>query len=112
MNLRADPHRSDPRRDVFSAERFGFHLFQRGDVHRELGITLCTLTGSVDSVIGVIARTSQTATSVSTRSQELSEQARRLSDEVKQFIVALRSGPLDRRKGRDATYTGRDRRAA
>jgi methyl-accepting chemotaxis protein len=71
-----------------------------------------TLTGSVDSVIGVIARTSQTATSVSARSHELSDQARRLSDEVKQFIIALRSGPLDRRKGRDASYAGQDRRAA
>ncbi|KAF0123828.1 MAG: methyl-accepting chemotaxis protein, partial [Xanthobacteraceae bacterium] len=71
-----------------------------------------TLTGSVDSVIGVISRTSQTATSVSVRSQELSEQARRLSDEVRQFIVALRSGPLDRRKGRDVAFAGSDRRAA
>ena len=71
-----------------------------------------TLTRSVDSVIGVISRTSQTAASVSVRSRELSEQARRLSDEVKHFIVALRSGPLDRRKARAASYAGEDRRAA
>ncbi len=71
-----------------------------------------TLTGSVDSVIGVIARTSETASSVSARSQELSEQARRLSDEVKQFIIALRSGPLDRRKGQDPAFAGQERRRA
>ncbi len=68
------------------------------------------LTESVDSVIGVIARTAQTAASVSTRSQDLSAQAGRLSDEVKQFIVALRSGPLDRRKPRDQAFAGQERR--
>jgi methyl-accepting chemotaxis protein len=71
-----------------------------------------TLTGSVEAVIGVIARTSETAASVSARSQELAGQARRLSDEVKQFIIALRSGPLDRRKLREAGYGGPERRRA
>ena len=71
-----------------------------------------TLTDSVEAVIGVIERTSETAASVSTRSQELAAQARTLSGEVKQFIVALRSGPLDRRKARDTAYNGVERRAA
>ena len=71
-----------------------------------------TLTSSVEAVIGVIARTSDTAASVSTRSRELADQARRLSGEVTQFITALRSGPLDRRKLRAAGYGGPERRRA
>ncbi len=71
-----------------------------------------TLTDSVEAVIGVIERTSETAASVGARSQELAGQARNLSGEVKQFIVALRSGPLDRRKARDVAYDGVERRAA
>ncbi len=59
-------------------------------------------------VIGVIARTSDTAASVSTRSRELADQARRLSGEVTQFITALRSGPLDRRKLRAAAMAARN----
>lgn len=68
------------------------------------------LTGSVSNVMGVIARTSETASSVTSRSEELSQQAGRLADEVRQFIVALRSGPLDRRQGADSAYTGPERR--
>jgi methyl-accepting chemotaxis protein len=71
-----------------------------------------TLTDSVEAVTGVIARTSDTAASVNTRSRELADQARRLSGEVKQFIIALRSGPLDRRKLREAGYGGPERRRA
>lgn len=69
-----------------------------------------TLTGSVDGVMDVVAKTSETAASVDARSQELAIQARTLSSEVTKFIRALRSGPLDRRKP-SATDIGVERRA-
>lgn len=69
------------------------------------------LTDSVAAVIGVIARTSDTAASVGTQSKELAGQARRLSEEVQQFITALRKGPLDRRKS-VMPFEGENRRRA
>jgi methyl-accepting chemotaxis protein len=49
---------------------------------------------------------------VLTASTTVAEQATRMGEEVKKFFLALRTGPMDRRKGRDENYTGAERRAA
>lgn len=68
------------------------------------------LTSSVNGVTSIIEQTSDTASNVRTRSTELTEQSQMLAGEVQRFILALRSGPLDRRKRDEAEYDGPERR--
>jgi methyl-accepting chemotaxis protein len=69
------------------------------------------LAGNIAAVSGAIGETGRSAEAVLTASTSLTEQAARMAEEVKTFFLALRTGPMDRRKGRDPNYKGPDRRA-
>jgi methyl-accepting chemotaxis protein len=69
------------------------------------------LAGNVSSVTGAIDETSQSASAVLSASNGMAVQADRLTEEVKTFLLALRTGPLDRRRADDPTYRGPERRA-
>jgi methyl-accepting chemotaxis protein len=69
------------------------------------------LTESVGKVSDIVDRTTTTAGAVKGRSEQLNEQSEKLAAEVQQFLTALRTGPLDRRRNRDG-FSGQDRRAA
>ena len=71
-----------------------------------------TLAGNIAAVSGAIGQTGRSAEAVLGASTSLTEQAARMSEEVKKFFFALRTGPMDRRKGRDPGYTGPERREA
>ena len=64
------------------------------------------------AVSGAIGETGRSAEAVLSASTSLTEQAARMTEEVKKFFLALRTGPMDRRKGRDPNYKGPDRREA
>ena len=73
------------------------------------------LAESVSSVTGAIEQTEETAQAVFTASAQLTEQSSRLAEEVKKFLMKLRTGPLDRREGRaprQTNYGGPERRSA
>jgi methyl-accepting chemotaxis protein len=67
--------------------------------------------GNVSNVTGAIDQTSQSATAVLSASTGMAAQADRLTTEVRNFLFALRTGPLDRRKADDPNYRGPERRA-
>jgi methyl-accepting chemotaxis protein len=69
-----------------------------------------TLTYSVARVTTIVDQTTTTANAVRQRSDDLSSQSTKLSDEVAQFLHALRSGPLNRRPRQADDFTGEDRR--
>nr|WP_168201599.1 methyl-accepting chemotaxis protein [Phreatobacter aquaticus] len=69
-----------------------------------------TLSESVARVTTIVEQTTETAETVRTRSGHLQDQSQKLSEEVRDFLHALRSGPLDRRKERSADFAGPDRR--
>ena len=69
-----------------------------------------TLSESVARVTTIVEQTTATAETVRTRSGHLRDQSQKLSHEVRDFLHALRSGPLDRRKGPSADFAGPDRR--
>jgi methyl-accepting chemotaxis protein len=69
-----------------------------------------TLSTTVSHVEAAIGMTSTSAATVRTATATLGEQSRRLSEEVRNFILQLRSGPLDRRQGQDPNYRGPERR--
>jgi methyl-accepting chemotaxis protein len=69
-----------------------------------------TLTESVARVTSIVDQTTATAETVRTRSGHLQDQSQKLSNEVRDFLHALRSGPLDRRKERADEFSGPDRR--
>lgn len=69
-----------------------------------------TLRKSVGSVTQVITEAQTTAAGLIDVSTGLSEQATALSKEVHNFMVVLRSGPLDRRTDSGANYSGTERR--
>jgi methyl-accepting chemotaxis protein len=69
------------------------------------------LAGNIAAVSGAIGETGRSAEAVLAASTSLTEQAARMAEEVKTFFLALRTGPMDRRKGRDPNYKGPDRRA-
>lgn len=54
--------------------------------------------------------TGQAADFVLTSAERMNSDALTLQTEVKDFILSLRNGPLDRREGRDSDYEGEDRR--
>jgi methyl-accepting chemotaxis protein len=69
--------------------------------------------GITENIHGVTENVSQTeglAKTTSSASGELSVQARRLSSQVSEFLLALHRGPLDRRQGEDTSYKGKERR--
>jgi methyl-accepting chemotaxis protein len=71
-----------------------------------------TLTDSVARVTTIVEETTRTAEIVRQRSHHLQGQSQKLSAEVRDFLHALRSGPLDRRQGTDKGYAGPERRSA
>jgi methyl-accepting chemotaxis protein len=69
------------------------------------------LANSVGAVAGSIDETGASSATVQAASVELAAGASRLSEEIRTFVVALRSGPLDRRSGDNPDYRGPERRA-
>jgi methyl-accepting chemotaxis protein len=69
------------------------------------------LAGNIANVSDAIAQASRSAGTVFTAADGVAEQAARLSDEVTAFFHSLRTGVLDRRKTRDPSYAGPERRA-
>ena len=69
-----------------------------------------TLATNVGGVTTVISETTRTADAILHTSDDLARQATSLSDEVNRFLLALRTGPLDRRRQDDPNYGGPDRR--
>ena len=72
--------------------------------------SMTTLADSVTDVSTAISVASDTAELVRTSCGSLAEQAENMNKAVKDFYVALRTGPYDRRSGRDENYTAKDRR--
>ncbi len=72
---------------------------------REIGTNIHGVTESVGDSEHLASRTKEAST-------ELSAQAQRLSVEVRNFLLALRRGPLDRRHRDDESYSGPERREA
>ena len=70
-----------------------------------------TLAGNIATVNGALGETTRSAGAVLEASQSLSTEAARLTREVQDFFVELRTGPLDRRVAADPNYRGPDRRA-
>jgi methyl-accepting chemotaxis protein len=68
------------------------------------------ITGSVHGLTQNASETKHLASTTMDASSGLSTQAERLSTEVREFLITLHRGPLDRRQREDATYVGRDRR--
>ncbi len=58
-----------------------------------------------------IGETHRSAGNVLEASGKASGAAEELAEEVTRFFIALRSGPLDRRRSNDASYKGPERRA-
>src|SRR5437879_7997882 len=69
-----------------------------------------TLASNISNVNDAIGETNLSAESVVGASGNVTDAAEQLADEVKYFFVALRTGPLDRRKAVDPGYTGPERR--
>jgi methyl-accepting chemotaxis protein len=70
-----------------------------------------TLAGNVSGVTTAIDETNRSAGSVRTAADTLGEQAQLLAEQVRTFLLALRTGPLDRRVADDPSYRGPERRA-
>ena len=70
------------------------------------------LAENISTVSEAVGQASQSAASVLHSTGDLAEQAGRLSHQVTEFFHSLRTGVLDRRKTRDAGYTGPERRRA
>lgn len=68
------------------------------------------LAENIAGVTNAVEHASQSASAVLAASSQLNEESTHLTAEVKKFIHMLRSGPLDRRKERDASFAGPDRR--
>jgi methyl-accepting chemotaxis protein len=71
-----------------------------------------TLASNIATVNGALGETTRSAGAVLEASQSLSTEAARLTREVQDFFLDLRSGPLDRRVAEDPNYRGPDRRTA
>jgi methyl-accepting chemotaxis protein len=71
-----------------------------------------TLASNISTVNGALGETTRLAGAVLAASQSLSTEATRLTREVQDFFLELRTGPLDRRVADDPGYRGPDRRAA
>lgn len=69
-----------------------------------------TLASNVTDVSDTINVASETASTVQTASERLSQQASAMENAVKEFYIALRTGPFDRRDPDSPSYTGVERR--
>jgi len=90
---------------------------QQREATREIAEHVQEAASGTHSVSSSISEVSQGSTEASNASQDLttaaenlSTQAAQLTDEVARFLVSMREGPADRRKGRDPNYSGPDRR--
>jgi methyl-accepting chemotaxis protein len=70
-----------------------------------------TLVGNIVTVSDGVSQASRSAGEVFSAADALAGQAERLSGEVAAFFHSLRTGVLDRRKGRDSGYAGPERRS-
>ncbi len=66
---------------------------------------------NIQSISENTAITTEMAGHMKQSSQGISTQAESISGKVSEFLVALRRGPLDRRRGDDPDYKGEERRA-
>jgi methyl-accepting chemotaxis protein len=71
-----------------------------------------TLASSIATVNDAIRETNRSADHVTDASGHVSSAAERLADEVRDFFIKLRTGPMDRRKQDDPDYRGPERRVA
>jgi methyl-accepting chemotaxis protein len=71
-----------------------------------------TLATSISTVNAAIGETNRSADHVLSASGNVSGAAERLTEEVREFFVKLRSGAMDRRKEEGSNYRGPERRAA
>ena len=69
-----------------------------------------TLASNIASVNGAIGEASRSAEQVLGASGNVVSQAERLAQEVEAFFVALRNGPMERRRADDPDYRGPERR--
>jgi methyl-accepting chemotaxis protein len=69
-----------------------------------------TLSGNITGVSEAVTQASASAANVLSSTNDLAEQAGRLSNQVTEFFHSLRTGVLDRRKKQDTGYSGPDRR--
>jgi methyl-accepting chemotaxis protein len=70
------------------------------------------ITGNIHGVTENAGETAKHAGSTKTTSSNVSEQAGKLAETVRQFLMSLRRGPLDRRQWDDPSYRGGERRAS
>lgn len=68
------------------------------------------ITGSVQGLTADAANTKQLANTTQDSSADVASQAKQLGAHVRDFLVALHRGPLNRRQREDAKYAGPDRR--
>jgi methyl-accepting chemotaxis protein len=71
-----------------------------------------TLASSISTVNTAIGETSRSADHVLDASGKVSTAAATLAEQVAQFFITLRNGPMDRREQDDPNYKGPQRRAA
>jgi methyl-accepting chemotaxis protein len=69
------------------------------------------LADNISTVNGAIGETTRSAGAVLDASLSLSGEANRLTEEVQNFFMALRTGPSDRRVADDSAYSAPERRA-
>ncbi|MFN3688844.1 methyl-accepting chemotaxis protein [Salinarimonas sp.] len=69
------------------------------------------VTANIHGVSDSVHEARATASAVLGAAGEVQSQGGRLGEEVRAFLVALRRGPLDRRKEEDPNYAGPERRA-
>lgn len=69
-----------------------------------------TLAGGVSDVSTAIGETSRSANQVLGAADSMATQAQALTAAVQEFLMALRTGPFDRREGQDPNYRGPERR--
>jgi methyl-accepting chemotaxis protein len=69
------------------------------------------LASNVGSVATSIDQTNRSSVTVRGASGELAAGAGQLAEEIRNFFLALRNGPMDRRKENDPDYRGPERRA-
>jgi len=70
-----------------------------------------TLASSISTVSAAIGETNRSADQVLDASGKVSTAAATLTEQVRQFFITLRSGPMERRQQDDPAYRGPDRRA-
>jgi methyl-accepting chemotaxis protein len=70
-----------------------------------------TLSGNVTRVSTTINATGAVARDFLVSADDLKACSAKIAEDVRDFFMELRTGPLDRRKGNDPTYSGPERRA-